>query len=66
MTFMIRPSVSGPTGMVIGLPLSRTRLPLTRPSVPSMAIVRTVFSPGNGKYHIVLRDASFQYKSLMY
>ena len=45
MTFMMRPSVSSPTGTVIGLPVSTTSWPRTRPSVESMAMVRTVFSP---------------------
>ena len=45
MTFMMRPSVSSPTGTVIGAPVSVTSWPRTRPSVESMAMVRTVFSP---------------------
>lgn len=45
MTFMILPKVSGPTGILIGAPESRTFWPLTRPSVPSMAMVLTVLSP---------------------
>lgn len=45
MTFMILPKVSGPTGILMGAPVSRTFWPRTRPSVPSMAIVLTVFSP---------------------
>ena len=45
MTFMMRPSVSSPTGTLIELPVSRTSWPRTRPSVESMAMVRTVFSP---------------------
>ena len=44
-TFMMRPSVSMPTGTVIGAPVSETAWPRTRPSVESMAMVRTVFSP---------------------
>jgi hypothetical protein len=44
-TFMIRPSVEGPTGTVIGPPLFRTGIPRTSPSVESMATHRTVFSP---------------------
>src|SRR5919205_768711 len=44
-TLMMRPSVSGPTGTAIGPPVSTTLAPRTRPSVVSMAIVRTVFSP---------------------
>ena len=47
MTLMIRPSVSGPTGIVMGDPTSTHAWPLTRPSVPSIAMVRTVFSPAN-------------------
>ena len=42
MTFMMRPSVSSPTGTVIGAPVSVTSWPRTRPSVASMAMVRTV------------------------
>jgi len=45
MTLMIRPRVSGPTGMRIGDPTSVQISPRTRPSVPSIAIVRHVFSP---------------------
>ena len=45
MTFMMRPSVSGPTGTVIGAPVSLTSLPRTSPSVASIAMVRTVLSP---------------------
>src|SRR6185312_740183 len=44
-TLMMRPKVSGPTGTAIGSPVSTTSAPRTRPSVVSMAIVRTVFSP---------------------
>src|SRR6478609_4638126 len=45
MTFMMRPSVSGPTGTEIGAPVLVTTWPRTRPSVESMAIVRTWLSP---------------------
>ena len=45
MTFMMRPSTPLPTGIWIGLPVSRTSMPRTRPSVVSMAIARTVRSP---------------------
>jgi hypothetical protein len=45
MTFMMRPSVPGPTGTRIGAPVSVTAWPRTRPSVVSMAMQRTVFSP---------------------
>ena len=38
MTFMMRPSVSSPTGTAIGRPVSVTSWPRTRPSVESMAI----------------------------
>ena len=44
-TLIILPNVSGPTGIVIGPPVSVHFWPLTRPSVPSIAMVRTVFSP---------------------
>src|SRR5262245_32042054 len=45
MTFMMRPSVPGPTGTAIGWPVSVTSWPRTRPSDVSMAMVRTVDSP---------------------
>src|SRR6516162_2871751 len=44
-TWRMRPRVSGPTGIVIGPPVSATRVPRTSPSVLSIATVRTVFSP---------------------
>lgn len=44
-TLMILPRVAGPTGIEMGLPVSMQTLPRTRPSVPSIAIVLTVFSP---------------------
>src|SRR4051812_22476377 len=44
-TFMIRPSVLGPTGTRISEPVERTSWPRVRPSVESMAMVRTTFSP---------------------
>ena len=44
MTLMMRPSVPTPTGTVIGRPVSVTAWPRTRPSVVSMAMVRTVES----------------------
>src|SRR5690242_15624192 len=44
-TLMMRPRVSGPTGTLIGPPVSTTSAPRTKPSVVSMAMVRTVFSP---------------------
>ena len=39
------PNVSGPTGTEIGEPLSVTSVPLTRPSVESIATVLTEESP---------------------
>ena len=39
------PKVSGPTGTEIGEPLSVTSVPLTRPSVESIATVLTEESP---------------------
>src|SRR3954462_8281120 len=45
MTFMMRPRQAGPTGTVMGLPVSKTSWPRTRPSVVSMAMARTAFSP---------------------
>src|ERR1700756_2819988 len=45
MTFRMRPSVSGPTGMAMGPPVSTAFSPRTRPSVVSMATVRTSDSP---------------------
>src|ERR1051326_9521521 len=44
-TFMMRPKVAGPTGTRMGPPVSVTTWPRTRPSVESIAIARTVFSP---------------------
>ncbi|VVT34745.1 conserved hypothetical protein [Hoeflea sp. EC-HK425] len=44
-TFRMRPRVSAPTGTEIESPVSTTFWPRTRPSVESMAMVRTVFSP---------------------
>ena len=44
-TFMIRPSVAGPTGTVMGPPRSITFIPRTMPSVDSMATQRTRPSP---------------------
>ena len=45
MTLRMRPRVSGPTGIMIGSPVSTAWAPRTSPSVVSIAIVRTVFSP---------------------
>src|SRR5687767_5755589 len=45
MTFMMRPSVLGPTGTSICEPVVLTDWPRVRPSVESMAMVRTTFSP---------------------
>ena len=45
MTFMMRPSVPSPTGTEMALPVSFTCWPRTRPSVASIATVRTVDSP---------------------
>jgi len=42
---MILPRHSGPTGTIIGDPVSATSCPLTSPSVESKAIVLTVFPP---------------------
>ena len=44
-TFMMRPRVFGPTGTRIPSPVFTTVAPRMRPSVVSIAIVRTVFSP---------------------
>lgn len=41
-TLIILPRVSGPTGTMMGLPVSLTSCPLTRPSVESKAIVLTL------------------------
>ena len=41
----MRPSISLPTGIMIGLPVSVTSMPRTRPSVESIAMARTVDSP---------------------
>mmetsp|Transcript_3318 Transcript_3318/g.7484 ORF Transcript_3318/g.7484 Transcript_3318/m.7484 type:complete len:237 (-) Transcript_3318:25-735(-) len=45
MTLMIRPRVSRPTGILMGCPVLSTTWPRNTPSVASMAMVRTVFSP---------------------
>ena len=46
MTFRMRPSTSLPTGIDdAGRRVFFTAMPRTRPSVESMAMVRTVFSP---------------------
>jgi len=45
MTFIILPKVSGPTGILMGAPVSLTYCPLTNPYVESMAIVLTLESP---------------------
>ncbi|MND05321.1 hypothetical protein D3C83_260350 [compost metagenome] len=42
---MTRPSVPGPTGTMIGLPVSSAFIPRTMPSVGSMATQRTRLSP---------------------
>src|SRR5258705_165489 len=44
-TFMMRPKVPSPIGTEIACPVSETSLPRTRPSVESIATVRTVDSP---------------------
>src|SRR5216683_7197315 len=44
-TFISRPSVSSPTGTVIGAPVSITSIPRTRPSVESIEMHRTMLSP---------------------
>ena len=44
-TLIILPSVVGPTGTIIGFPVSATYCPLTSPSVESNAIVLTLFPP---------------------
>jgi hypothetical protein len=44
-TFMMRPNTPGPTGVWIEVPVSDTGWPRVRPSVVSMAMVRTMFSP---------------------
>jgi len=44
-TFIILPRVSGPTGTIIGVPVSETACPLTRPSVESKAMVLTLLPP---------------------
>src|SRR5690242_9167730 len=43
----MRPKVAGPTGTVIGPPVSTTSWPRTMPSVLSMAMQRTVRSPSS-------------------
>ena len=41
----LRPKVCSPTGTVMGAPVSSTCWPRVSPSVPSMAMVLTMFSP---------------------
>lgn len=50
MTLMILPRVIGPTGILIGVPVSLQAWPRIKPSVPSIAMVRTVFSPVAEQY----------------
>ena len=45
MTLSTRPSVAGPTGTVMGPPVSMAFMPRTMPSVGSMLTQRTRFSP---------------------
>mmetsp|Transcript_6804 Transcript_6804/g.12175 ORF Transcript_6804/g.12175 Transcript_6804/m.12175 type:complete len:247 (+) Transcript_6804:65-805(+) len=45
MTFMIRPRVAGPTGTVMGAPVSTTLRPRAKPSVAPREMVRTRLSP---------------------
>jgi len=45
MTLRMRPSTSAPTGIMIGEPVSVTSMPRTKPSVASIAMVRTTDSP---------------------
>src|SRR5271165_714361 len=47
MTLRMRPRVPGPTGTLIGPPVSTTSCPRTMPSVLSMAMQRTVRSPSS-------------------
>ena len=42
-TFMIRPRVAGPTGMVMGAPVSVALAPRVRPSVPSYNTYQPIF-----------------------
>ena len=44
-TFITRPLIWAPVGMVIGEPVVSTAIPLLRPSVESIAMVLTVSSP---------------------
>ena len=44
-TLIILPRVFGPTGTIIGPPVSATPYPLTKPSVESKAIVLTLLPP---------------------
>lgn len=46
-TLKTRPKVSLPTGTEIGRPVSNTSIPRVKPSVDSMAIVRTIPSPNS-------------------
>ena len=44
-TLMMRPRVSGPTGTMMGFPVSYTSYPLMSPSVESKAMVLTLLPP---------------------
>ena len=46
-TLKTRPKVSFPTGTEIGRPVSKTSIPRVKPSVDSMAMVRTTPSPSS-------------------
>ena len=46
-TLKTRPRVSFPTGTEIGRPVSNTSIPRVKPSVDSMAMVRTTPSPSS-------------------
>ena len=46
-TLKTRPNVSFPTGTEIGRPVSRTSIPRVKPSVDSMAMVRTIPCPSS-------------------
>ena len=65
MTFIIRPKVSRPTGTEIGCPVSLTSAPLTKPSVESIAIVRTVASPRCWATSSINRSPWFSHSSAL-
>src|ERR1039458_576991 len=61
MTFRMRPSVSGPTGIEIGAPRSTAFMPRTRPSAGFIEMHRTRFS----KSFIYLHGMTLDYQETL-